>query len=68
MKRWFGMKLWKQVFVGLVAGVIVGIVFGEKASYVKPLGDIFIRLIQMIIVPLIFFIRSSTSSFTNINA
>ena len=55
MKRWFGMKLWKQVFVGLVAGVIVGIVFGEKASYVKPLGDIFIRLIQMIIVPLIFF-------------
>jgi Na+/H+-dicarboxylate symporter len=55
MKIWFEMKLWKQVFIGLVAGVIVGVVFGEKASYVKPLGDIFIRLIQMIIVPLIFF-------------
>lgn len=55
MKRWFGMKLWKQVFIGLVAGIAVGVIFGEKASYVKPLGDIFIRLIQMIIVPLIFF-------------
>ncbi len=49
------MKLWKQVFIGLVAGIAVGVIFGEKASYVKPLGDIFIRLIQMIIVPLIFF-------------
>jgi Na+/H+-dicarboxylate symporter len=48
------MKLWKQVFIGLVAGIIVGAIFGEKASYIKPLGDIFIRLIQMIIVPLIF--------------
>lgn len=55
MKRWFGMKLWKQVLTGLIAGVIVGMVLGEKASYIKPLGDIFIRLIQMIIVPLIFF-------------
>jgi Na+/H+-dicarboxylate symporter len=55
MKTWLGMKLWQQVFLGLVAGIIVGAIFGEKASYVKPLGDIFIRLIQMIIVPLIFF-------------
>ncbi len=55
MKIWLRMKLWQQVFIGLVAGVAVGAIFGEKASYIKPLGDIFIRLIQMIIVPLIFF-------------
>ena len=55
MKRWLRMKLWQQVLVGLLAGVVVGVIFGEKASYIKPMGDIFIRLIQMIIVPLIFF-------------
>lgn len=54
MRVWLGMKLWQQVFIGLVAGVVVGVIFGEKASAIKPLGDIFIRLIQMIIVPLIF--------------
>lgn len=54
MKVWFGLQLWKQVAVGLVLGVLTGIVFGEQAAIIKPIGDIFIRMIQMIIVPLIF--------------
>lgn len=49
------MKLWKQVFIGLVLGVGLGVALKEDAVYLKPLGDIFIRLIKMIIVPLIFF-------------
>ncbi len=34
--------------------IIVGVLFGERAEAVQPLGDVFLRLIQFIIVPLIF--------------
>ncbi len=46
-------SLWKKVVVGLGLGVLCGLVLQEHAIYLKPLGDIFIRLIKMIMVPLI---------------
>lgn len=49
------MKLWKKVIIGLVLGVILGITLKEQTIYIKPFGDLFIRLIKMVIVPLIFF-------------
>lgn len=49
------MKLWQQVLIGLILGVISGIVLGEKAADLKIFGTIFINLIKMVIVPLIFF-------------
>jgi Na+/H+-dicarboxylate symporter len=47
------MKLWAKIFIGLVLGAIAGLILGENASYVKPLGTIFLNLINMIIVLLI---------------
>ncbi len=49
------MKLWQQVLIGLILGVVTGIVLGEKAASLKIFGTIFINLIKMVIVPLIFF-------------
>lgn len=49
------MKLWQQVLIGLILGIIAGIVLGEKAAGLKIFGTIFINLIKMVIVPLIFF-------------
>lgn len=43
-----------QIFLGLVLGIIVGGAFPELGKSLKPLGDIFIRMIKMIVVPLIF--------------
>ncbi|MCB2308926.1 cation:dicarboxylase symporter family transporter [Clostridium estertheticum] len=46
-----------QILIGLTLGVIVGAVFyGNPAviPFLQPLGDVFIRLIKMIIVPIIF--------------
>ena len=37
-----------------VVGIIVGLVFGEKAKVLSPFGDLFINLLLTIIVPLIF--------------
>ncbi|MBM5782297.1 MAG: dicarboxylate/amino acid:cation symporter [Pelagibacterales bacterium] len=49
------MKLWQQVLIGLILGVISGIVLGESAAPLKIFGTVFINLIKMVIVPLIFF-------------
>lgn len=49
------MKLWQQVLIGLILGIISGIFLGENAAPLKIFGTIFINLIKMVIVPLIFF-------------
>ncbi|SFD41661.1 proton glutamate symport protein [Clostridium uliginosum] len=46
-----------QILIGLTLGIIVGGVFyGNPVveSYLQPFGDIFIRLIKMIVVPIVF--------------
>ncbi|HHY36748.1 MAG TPA: dicarboxylate/amino acid:cation symporter [Firmicutes bacterium] len=48
------MKLHVKILIGFVAGIAVGAVLGPTASVVKPLGDLFLRLIRMVIVPLVF--------------
>ncbi|MBT6032887.1 MAG: dicarboxylate/amino acid:cation symporter [Kordiimonadaceae bacterium] len=54
VKMWFEMKLWKRIVIALVLGVIVGSIMGESAANIKWIGDVFIKLIRMIVVPLIF--------------
>jgi aerobic C4-dicarboxylate transport protein len=47
-------SLFGQVVLALVIGVIVGLVWPEFATKLKPLGDGFIKLIKMIIPVLVF--------------
>ena len=42
------------LLVAIIVGSIVGIVFKEKATILSPLGDLFLNLLLVIIVPLIF--------------
>lgn len=42
-----------QILIAAVAGIVFGLVVGEWAANLKFVGDIFIRLIQMSIVPLV---------------
>ncbi len=48
-----GAPLWARVLAGLVLGGVVGLIFGEMAGIAKPIGDGFIKLIRMLIIPLI---------------
>lgn len=48
------MSLWQKIFIGLILGLATGLIFGEQALVLKPLGTLFINLIKMLIVPLIF--------------
>ena len=42
------------LLVAIIVGAIVGIVFQEKATILSPLGDLFLNLLLVIVVPLIF--------------
>ncbi len=46
--------LWQQIAVGMVLGILTGYVLGPTAGNLKWMGDLFLRLITMIVVPLIF--------------
>ena len=59
------LKNYKQTLILLAAiiiGAIVGLCCGEKATVLSPLGDIFINLMFIIIVPLIFLTISTSIS------
>lgn len=43
-----------QIFIGLALGVLLGAVAPEFATSIKPLADMFLRMIKMIISPLLF--------------
>lgn len=53
-KFWNKVEFWQKITAGLILGVIVGVIFGKDAVILKPIGDVFIRLIKMIIVPMIY--------------
>ena len=48
------MNLATQVLITFIAGTVLGIIFQKDILFLQPIGDIFLRLIQMIVVPLIF--------------
>lgn len=49
-----GLKMWQQVMLCLILGIIAGLALEEQAAVFKILGTIFINLIKMVVVPLIF--------------
>ncbi len=53
-RRPFYRDLTFQVVVGMVLGVLVGVLWPDIGTRLKPLGDIFIRLIQMVVGLIIF--------------
>ncbi|MCG9697254.1 dicarboxylate/amino acid:cation symporter [Shewanella sp. Isolate11] len=45
---------WQKVLAGFILGITLGVVLGESATQLKPLGDLFIAAIKMLVAPLIF--------------
>jgi len=43
------------ILIFMVVGLLAGIIFGERAKVVQPVGDLFIRLLMMAAIPLVFF-------------
>jgi len=51
----FTHTLYFRVITGIALGIILGVVAPHTAEQMKPLGEIFIKLIRMMIGPIIFF-------------
>lgn len=54
LKAWFETTLWKRILLALVLGLIVGLFWGDGAQSIRWVGDLFVRAIRMLVVPLIF--------------
>jgi Na+/H+-dicarboxylate symporter len=52
---YFGSSLLLRILVGLILGAVVGLVAGPNIVWIKPLGDVFVRLLKMIVMPVVFF-------------
>ncbi len=48
------------LIASMIVGSLLGLIMKERASILKPLGDIFINLLFTTVVPLVFFSISST--------
>ena len=46
-------SLGTKILIGMVAGALAGAVLGPQADYLKPFGDVFVRLMQIVVLPLV---------------
>ena len=54
LSAWFEIVLWRRILGALVAGVVIGTLWGSDAASIAWIGDLFVRLIRMVVVPLVF--------------
>ncbi|MFC3713506.1 dicarboxylate/amino acid:cation symporter [Sphingoaurantiacus capsulatus] len=53
MSRWFATPLWQRILLAILLGAAAGWALGERAEHIRWIGDLFIRLIRMLVVPLV---------------
>lgn len=65
-KFWQNYKFSLTLLLGIFAGALIGVIFGEDATVLKPIGEIFINLMFTIVVPMVFVtIAASVGSMLN---
>ncbi len=52
-----GKKLLKNlgaiIIIAMLVGIVTGAIMGESASMFRPIGDLFVQLIRMVVIPLV---------------
>ena len=54
IRFWVGIPLWQRVFVALLLGIVLGMAWPAAGLSIAWIGELFIRLIRMLIIPLVF--------------
>ncbi len=55
LSRYRALGLGTRILIWMVVGGAAGLIFGERAALVEPLGTLFIKLLMMAAIPLVFF-------------
>lgn len=55
LKKLNSIALWKQIVIAIVLGAAYGLLLPQAVPYITFLGDIFLRLLKMLIAPLVLF-------------
>jgi Na+/H+-dicarboxylate symporter len=48
------LEMWQQIALAMILGLAAGHFIGEPAKMLQPLGDVFMSLIRMCVVPVVF--------------
>lgn len=66
-------KVWKNykfpiiLFISIIIGSTIGFIFGQKANVLQPIGQIYVNMLFIIVIPLVFTtISSSVSSMSSL--
>jgi Na+/H+-dicarboxylate symporter len=54
IRRWFIIPLWLRVLGGLLVGVLTGLFWPAAIPWIGAVGELFVRLIRMLVVPIVF--------------
>ncbi|OQX29868.1 MAG: dicarboxylate/amino acid:cation symporter [Spirochaeta sp. LUC14_002_19_P3] len=50
---YFKSNLLIRIFIGLLAGIFTGIIFGNQIAWLQPLGTVLVSLLKMIVMPVV---------------
>lgn len=53
MRAWFAIPLWQRVVAALLLGIVIGLLWPAGAAAIRIIGDLFVRLIKMLVVPVV---------------
>ena len=54
LRRWVAVPLWQRVLGALAIGVVLGLVWPAATGAIAIVGELFVRLIRMLVVPIVF--------------
>jgi len=54
MRRILGLPLAVQMLIGLIAGLVVGLLWPAFGASLRPLGTAFVEAVKMIVIPVVF--------------
>lgn len=54
LRGWFAIPLWQRVLGAMLIGVLLGLFWPAAASAIAVIGELFVRLIRMLVVPIVF--------------
>lgn len=54
LRGWFAVPLWQRVLGAMIVGVLMGLAWPAATSAIAFVGELFVRLIRMLVVPIVF--------------